>query len=75
MDDKINPVHYCQGNVECIEALEACLEREQFVGYLRGQVVKYIWRLGLKDAPAIDAAKAQWYCDKLVEVLSRDDCT
>lgn len=65
-----HPAHYTSGKVECIDAIEAALGRDGFIAFLRGQVIKYNWRLGLKDAPAQDAAKAVWYADKLVEVLS-----
>ena len=31
-----NPPHYNRGKVECIEAIEAMLTKEEFIGYLRG---------------------------------------
>lgn len=64
-----NPAHYTAGAIECIDAIAAALGEDGFVAYLRGQVIKYQWRLGLKDAPAQDAAKAEWYARKLREVL------
>jgi len=68
--DLVNhPPHYTQGGVECIDAIASALGREQFIGFLRGQVIKYQWRLGRKDASAQDNAKAGWYLNKLQEVL------
>lgn len=70
--DPINqPAHYTSGKVECIDAIEAALGREGFVAFLRGQVIKYQWRLVLKDAAAQDAGKARWYANRLVETLEK----
>lgn len=66
-----HPAHYNAGGIECIDGIEAALSREQFIGFLRGLVIKYQWRLGHKDAAAQDAAKANWYGRKLQEVLER----
>lgn len=69
--DSVNhPKHYTSGNIECIDAIEAALGKDGFTAFLRGQVIKYQWRLGLKDDASQDAAKAVWYADKLAKVLS-----
>lgn len=71
MSDAVNhPSHYTAGAIECIDAIESALGREQFIGFLRGQVIKYQWRCGLKDAAAQDAAKANWYGKRLEEYLT-----
>jgi hypothetical protein len=67
-----HPPHYNNGAIECIDGIEAALGREQFIGFLRGQIIKYQWRLGLKDTPAQEAAKANWYGRKLEEVLGKE---
>lgn len=70
-DDVINrPSHYTQGGVECIDAIEAALGSAGFIAFLRGQVIKYQWRLGLKDSAAQDAAKAHWYSARLQAALA-----
>jgi len=70
MTDPINhPAHYTQGRVECIDAIEAALGPEQFVGFLRGQVLKYTWRMGRKGAAQEDAAKLAWYSARLLRTL------
>ena len=71
MNDPVNsPAHYTQGNIEAIDAIAAALGRDGFVAFLRGQVIKYTWRLGLKDAALQDAQKAAWYQAKLIEALA-----
>lgn len=64
-----HPDHYNAGSIECIDAIEAALGREQFIGFLRGQVIKYQWRLGLKGDAATDAGKADWYSARLRGLL------
>ena len=40
--DLVNhPPHYNQGDIECIDAIEAMLSPEEFIGYLRGNSFKY----------------------------------
>jgi hypothetical protein len=74
MADQVNhPPHYNQGGIECIDAIEAALGRDGFIAFLRGQVLKYQWRLGHKDAASQDAAKAHWYSDRLVKLLAAED--
>lgn len=71
MHDPVNhPAHYTQGGVECIDAIEAALGKDQFIGFLRGQVLKYSWRCGLKGDAREDAAKALWYNVRLREALT-----
>jgi len=72
MNDKINPAHYKQGKVECIEGIESALSREEFIGYLRGNVLKYTWRCRYKGGKE-DIAKAVWYSNKLIEVLNKGE--
>lgn len=68
--DMVNsPPHYNQGDIECIDAIQAQLTEEEFVGYLRGTIAKYNWRLMLKSDPHEDAQKMAWYQAKLIEVL------
>lgn len=64
-----SPLHYTQGGIECIDALKAALTLEEFRGFLKGNAIKYLWRINYKTDPAIDAKKAQWYINRLVEEL------
>lgn len=71
MADMVNsPPHYGGKNgVECIDAIEAALSREEFIGFLKGQVLKYTWRQGKKGPAQEDAEKAQWYLARLIGQL------
>lgn len=68
MIDEINPIHYNFGKIECIEALEGALNENEYIGFLKGNIVKYIWRLNLKGEPLTNLKKAAWYLNKLIEV-------
>ena len=67
-NDGINkPAHYTFGKVECIDAIEGSMREESFVGFLKGNVMKYIWRFQDKDDPLKDLKKCEWYLHKLIE--------
>ncbi len=67
MTDPVNhPPHYTQGGIECIDAMKAALTPEEFRGYCKGQVIKYIWRSEHKGNPDQDLRKANWYMQWLI---------
>lgn len=66
-DQVNNPRHYASGAVECIDAIEASMTPEAFKGYLKGNIIKYMWRYEKKVNPVQDLEKAQWYQKKLIE--------
>lgn len=66
-DNVNNPSHYTSGAIECIDAIRAALTPEEFRGYLKGNITKYIWRERLKGG-AEDIAKAAWYISELKKV-------
>lgn len=70
INDQVNPDHY--DGVACLEAIERMLGRDGYIAFLRGQVLKYQWRLLRKGDPIINAEKSNWYGAKLAEVLSED---
>ena len=43
-----NPPHYNQGDIECIDAIQAALGTEGFMAYCRGNIIKYNWRAETK---------------------------
>lgn len=63
--------HYNQGSIECIDALETCMTTEELKGFLKGNVIKYLWRTNDKNGIQ-DLEKAQWYLNKLVEVSKKN---
>ncbi len=69
--DPVNhPNHYTSGSVECIEAIEASMSSEQFKGYCKACVMKYVWRYQLKNGVE-DLKKARWYLNKLIDHLEK----
>ena len=73
-DDVNNPTHYAdQGAVECIDAMESMLSREEFIGFLRGNSFKYRWRCRSKDNAVKDLRKAQWYENRLLVIMEEEE--
>ena len=62
------PAHYRHGGLECIEAIEGSMSREEFHGYLKGNIEKYVWRYRYKNGVQ-DLRKARWYLDRLISAL------
>jgi hypothetical protein len=67
--DKVNPTHYKQGSVECIEAIKASMTHEEFIGYLKGNSMKYLWRYRNKNGVE-DLHKMNWYNNRLIKELT-----
>lgn len=53
--------HYQTKGAECIDILRDLLTPEEFEGYCKGCMVKYIYRAGDKQDKARDLAKAADY--------------
>jgi hypothetical protein len=67
MNDPVNhPSHYTQGGIECIEAIQAALTTEEFKGYCKGNVFKYVWREQHKGGNE-SLRKANWYMQWLIK--------
>lgn len=58
--------HYKDQAVQPWAAMEAWMTKEQFVGFLRGNAIKYLARADVKGGLQ-DLQKAQHYINKLVE--------
>ncbi len=65
-DNVNNPAHYGQGNIECIDYILDFLTDEEVIGYLRGNMAKYLHRWRYKNGIE-DLKKARWYLNKLIE--------
>ena len=64
--DSINPDHYKSGDVECIDAIKASLDKQQFKGYLKASIIKYLWRYEKKNGLE-DLQKANWFLQRLIK--------
>ena len=72
--DVINaPPHYNQGDIECIDAIQAALSPEEFRGHLRACALKYLWRCNHKGGRE-DLLKAEWYLKRLNREMIRGEC-
>lgn len=60
------PVHYTQGKVECIDAIESAVGA--LVGaeaFCTANAIKYLWRWKAKGGKE-DLRKARWYIDRML---------
>lgn len=72
IQERVNhPPHYCQGGIECIDAMEAAATPDEFRGYLKLAVFKYLWRTNHKGGVE-DLKKARWYLNKLIELIEQE---
>ncbi len=66
-DSVNNPEHYNKLDVEAIDLIEMSMTRNEFLGYLKGNVLKYIIRYKHKGKAAEDLGKCIWYLTRLKE--------
>ena len=60
--------HYKDMAIQPWDVMQAVLTPEEFVGYLKGSVLKYSLRAGKKAGADDDPDKAKHYAQKLREV-------
>ena len=69
--DNVNaPAHYLHGKKETIDVICDCMTGDEFHGYLKGNILKYVSRYKFKGEPLEDLHKAQWYLNRLVKEVS-----
>lgn len=70
MSDNVNhPEHYCQGGIECIDALKAAtVGKTGIEAVCVANVIKYLWRFEKKNGIE-DVRKARFYIDRLIQEL------
>ena len=61
-----HPQHYQSSTIECIDAIQAQMTPEELRGFLKGNVLKYMWRERMKGGTE-SLEKAQWYLTQLVD--------
>lgn len=72
--DNVNhPPHYTKGDIECIDGIKASMSHNEYLGYLKGAVMKYLWRYQYKNKPKEDIRKAIWYLQRLEQELPDTD--
>ena len=71
--DNVNhPSHYTKGAFETIEIIKDKLTPEEFKGYIKGNIIKYITRESHKNGNE-DLRKAQWYLNYLIKTLDEGE--
>ena len=64
--DMVNhPDHYTRTEREVIDTMRGAMTKEEFTGYLKGNILKYTLRMGLKDSVSQEAGKIKAYTDYL----------
>ena len=66
-ENKPPVAHYNRGSVQFIDYLEGSFTPDEYRGFLKGQVIKYISRYRYKGSPAEDLLKARQYLEWLME--------
>ena len=70
MDQVNKPSHYTNGDIECIDAIRAALTAEEFMGYCKGNAIKYVWREKSKNGLE-DMQKARVYLNWMIEQATK----
>jgi hypothetical protein len=70
-DNVNNPPHYGRGKIECIDYIQDFLTTEEYIGYLRGNIAKYLHRWRYKNKQE-DLLKAQWYLERLIHLQGKE---
>ena len=68
MDNVNHPNHYKVGGIETLDYIKAKLSKEQYQGYLTGNILKYMSRYQFKNGIE-DVKKAQRYISDLIQLL------
>ena len=71
--DAVNsPSHYCQGGIECIEALKAAtVNLKGIEAVCTANAIKYLWRWKEKNGTE-DLKKSIWYIKRLIQEVSEN---
>ena len=64
------PAHYLHGKKETIDVITDCMTNDEFHGYLKGNILKYVARYKFKGEPLEDLCKARWYLNRLVKEVN-----
>lgn len=68
-----HPEHYAKGTLECIDWIRYELTREEYRGYLKGCMMKYLWRHEDKGKPVQDLEKLRKYAEFLIDDYEREE--
>ena len=66
-DYQVDGSHYMEMKVQPWDVLPIVMTHEEYIGFLKGNIIKYSMRQGRK-ANSDDAAKARHYMEQLAEL-------
>lgn len=61
--------HYVSDH-QPIETMQSNMSHEEFIGFLKGNIIKYTCRLGKKDIPTKETAKIKRYAEWLDDAMN-----
>jgi len=68
MADNVNhPSHYMTGGIETLAFIKAKLTPEEYRGYLKGNILKYLSRAKYKGKEQEDISKSSFYMSELMK--------
>ena len=74
MPEQKPPVaHYDRGTIQPIEFFEGSFTPEEYQGFLKGNVIKYVSRYRYKGTPEADLIKAATYLGWLLEAVKKEN--
>lgn len=68
-DTQVGGTHYIYMEIQPWHVMESVLTREEFIGFIKGNIIKYAMRQGKKDSP--DAEKCKHYMQKLTQIQEK----
>ena len=72
--DMVNsPSHYQLDGLEAIDIIKASLTADEYLGYLKGNALKYMLREPFKGNGKQDVGKAQWHLEKYHALVGERD--
>lgn len=69
MDEVNSPSHYTVGGYEALDVIKAKLTPEEYRGYCKGNILKYVMRANYKEHHDQDCNKAEFYAKELADAI------
>ncbi len=73
LEKQVNPAHYGVGKgIECIDVMLQQFGADEVKAFCKLNAFKYLFRLGRKGDPRVDARKAQWYLARMIDMMDKE---
>lgn len=72
LDKQVSGDHYKKLGIQPLEVMQAILTHEEYIGFLKGNIIKYSIRQGRKEG-SDDVGKARHYKELLEEFMYGPD--